>query len=110
MDFVVVSGAMCLCTGGVAPSTLIAISPILVCNRPVLTILDYIPMLNVMPFGVCTVSLGMPCIPTTPAPWIPMKPNVIAGKAPVLLMQSKLICARGGVINIIFPGQVQVTA
>lgn len=111
MGLVVVTGALCMCTNGIAPSTLVAISNILVSCRPVMTILDYVPMLNVMTFGVCRMGMvPLPCVPTAPAPWIPFKPNVIAGKGPILTMESKLICARGAVISIIIPGQFNVMA
>lgn len=111
MGLVVVTGAMCLCSNGVAPSILTAISNILVSNRPVLTILDNIPLLNVMTFGVCRMgTIPLPCIPTAVAPWIPCKPTVIAGRGPILVMESKLICARGGIISILSPGQFNVMA
>lgn len=49
----------------------------------------------------------MPCVPVTPAPWIPGgAPTVLMGVAPALDAQGTLICAWGGVIKVAQPGQV----
>ncbi|WP_420249253.1 DUF4280 domain-containing protein, partial [Citrobacter sedlakii] len=48
----------------------------------------------------------MPCIPVTIAPWMPGSPTILVGGMPALTAQSKLMCNWGGVIQIVFPGQV----
>lgn len=42
----------------------------------------------------------MPCVPMTPAPWMPGAPTVLVCKKPLLNNTSKLMCAYGGVIQI----------
>lgn len=119
-------GAMMQCTFGLAPSTL-AVLPI---NRtftnmmPDANIQDFIPMVNIMPFGACAsianpttaaataAALGVltptPCIPMTTAPWIPGAPNVLLGMQPTLDDQSKLMCQWAGVISFINAGEFTV--
>jgi hypothetical protein len=118
-------GATLQCSFGVAPSTL----TVLPTNRtldptPAATIADSVPLLNVLPFGMCTsianptvaaataAALGvltpMPCIPVPVGPWAPGSPTVLIGGIPALNSTSKLICAWAGVISIITPGQVTV--
>ncbi|MFR4783268.1 MAG: DUF4280 domain-containing protein [Pilosibacter sp.] len=54
MGFCVLGGAMCTCSFGMAPSTLM-VTPEkkTVSSMPVATIMDHVPMKNVMPFGMC---------------------------------------------------------
>lgn len=122
MGIQVCMGAMMQCSFGVAPSSLV----VLPVNRtltgtPVATIMDFAPMVNVPPFGMCNspsnpmvaaataAALGvltpMPCIPVTPAPWVVGSPTVLIGNMPALNNSSKLMCAWGGVIQITSPGQ-----
>jgi hypothetical protein len=79
-------------------------------------------MVNILPFGVCTslanptvaaatsaamgVLTPMPCIPATAAPWVPGAPTVLLGNMPALDDTSKLMCTWGGVISVVYPGQV----
>jgi len=115
-------GAMMACTMGMAPSTLVpTVKPVLTSNMIAANILDHVPMMNIMPFGMCmcpgnptvaaatAAALGvltpMPCIPNTPAPWVPGAPNVILSGAPALDNTSKLVCVWGGMISFITPGQ-----
>ena len=55
MAIQVVNGAMLTCTMGAAPSSLV----VLPANRtmaggvPAANIMDYTPMVNIMPFGMC---------------------------------------------------------
>jgi hypothetical protein len=115
-------GAMMQCSFGVAPSTLV----VLPANRtltgtPAATIMDFAPIVNVPPFGMCqspsnpmvaaatAAALGvltpMPCIPMTVAPWVVGSPTVLIGSMPALNNSSKLMCNWGGVIQINSPGQ-----
>lgn len=117
-------GAMMMCTFGVAPSSLMVlpINRTLTSKVPAANIMDHMPFVNVLPFGVCmtpsnpmvaaatAAALGvltpMPCIPVTVAPWIVGSPTVLLGKMPALNNMSTLMCMWGGVITITFPGQV----
>ena len=120
----VCNGAMLICSFGVASSSL-AVLPInrtMTSNMPAANIMDHVPMLNILSFGMCssianptvavatTAALGvltsMPCIPVTPAPWIPGSPTVMVGNMPALNNNCKLMCAWTGVIQVTVPGQV----
>ena len=124
MGFGVCMGAMCKCSFGMIPTSLI-VTPenrVLSSGRPMATIMDNVTMKNIIPFGLCTsianpavsaataAALGvltpMPCIPVTVAPWIPGSPRVLVGSKPALNNSSKLMCSWGGVITILMPGQV----
>ncbi|MGO8819172.1 MAG: DUF4280 domain-containing protein [Terriglobia bacterium] len=124
MPIQVVEGAFLMCPFGVAPSPLSVTSDPTVTSSglPAATIMDFAPLVNIMPFGVCTTvsnpevaaataaALGvltpMPCIPATVAPWIPGAVTVIKGGFPALDNTCKLMCMWGGVIEVTFPGQV----
>jgi hypothetical protein len=120
----VVNGAMMACSFGMAPSSLVVL-PIhmTMCgNQPAANIMDHVPMLNIMPFGMCTslanptvaaataAALGvltpMPCIPATSAPWVPGAPTVLIANQPALDNTSKCMCNWAGVIQITMPGQM----
>ena len=116
-------GAMLQCSFGVAPSSLSVLpsNAVMVAGVPAATIMDNVPMLNIMPFGMCqsmanptvaaatAAALGvltpMPCIPATAAPWAAGAPTVTIGKMPALDATSTLTCNWGGVITITMPGQ-----
>jgi hypothetical protein len=122
----VVSGAMLMCPFGMAPSTLTVLptSMVSVSKMPAATIMDFAPMVNIAPFGMCitpsnptvaaatAAALGvltpMPCIPVT-TPWTPGIPVVSYGKMPAIDNTCMCNCAWGGVITVTFPGQVQTT-
>ena len=126
MAMQVCMGAVMMCSFGAAPSSLVVL-PI---NRtftdqvPDANIMDHIPMVNIMPFGMCTTvsnpevaaataaALGvltpMPCIPVTPAPWVPGAPTVLLGNQPTLDNSSMLMCTWGGVITFKTPGEFTV--
>jgi hypothetical protein len=64
---------------------------------------DYIPMVNIMPFGVCSITDG-PCTPAT-APWVDGKNDVLVENQPALLSKSTTSCSVGGKIRIVKDGQ-----
>src|SRR3984885_12023205 len=119
-------GAQMMCSFGVAPSSLVVLPTNRVFTNmvPDANIMDYIPMVNIMPFGMCmspsnpevaaatAAALGvltpMPCIPATPAPWVPGAPNVVLGNMPTLDNTSELMCIWGGVITFVTPGEFTV--
>ena len=121
----VCNGATLQCTFGIAPSTLIVlpVRRVMTSKQPAATIMDYQPMLNIAPFGMCmspsnpmvaaatTAALGvltpMPCIPMTSAPWMPGAPTVLIASMPALDNVSKCLCNWGGVIAFANPGTVK---
>jgi hypothetical protein len=126
MPMQVCMGAQMMCTMGMAPSNLavLPINRVMTNNVPDANIMDHIPMMNIMPFGMCmspanptvaaatAAALGvltpMPCIPNTPAPWVPGAPTVMLGNAPTLDNTSQLMCTWAGVITFVTPGEVTV--
>ena len=115
--------AQVACSMGLAPSTLIPTpKTVLTSYMMAANIMDHVPMTNILPFGMCrspinpaviattAAALGTPtpapCIPATPAPWIPGQATVILCNTPALDDTSKLICIWGGVIEFVAPGQV----
>jgi hypothetical protein len=123
MGQLVCMGAMMQCSFGVAPSSLVVLpaNRTLAGGPPAATIMDFAPMVNVPPFGMCNspsnptvaaataAALGvltpMPCMPVTAAPWVVGAPTVLIGSMPALNNTSKLMCSWGGVIQITAPGQ-----
>lgn len=115
-------GAMLQCSFGVAPSSLMVLPTNRVLGSvPIANIMDTIPFVNVMPFGMCSslanpavaaataAALGvltpMPCTPVPAGPWVPGVPTVLVGNMPAVDSNCKLMCAFGGVIQIVTPGQ-----
>jgi hypothetical protein len=119
----VCNGATLMCSFGVAPSvlTVLPLNRTLTSNMPAANIMDHIPMVNIMPFGMCitpsnpavaaatAAAMGvltpMPCVPVTPAPWVVGSPTVLLGNMPALNNTSTLMCTWGGVITVVQPGQ-----
>ncbi len=119
----VVNGALLKCSFGVAPSSLV-VPPVNMENssqQPAANIMDHKPMVNVMPFGMCS-SLANPtvasatsaaagvltpqaCIPNTSSPWMPGSPTVLLKNQPCLNDSSTCMCMWGGVITVGFAGQ-----
>ncbi len=126
MATAVCMGAMCACSFGMTPSALV-VTPenrVVTGGMPMATIMDFVPMKNIMPFGMCSspanpqvaaataAALGvltpMPCIPVPAAPWAPGSPTVLIGGKPALNNTCKLICTWGGIIQITNPGTFKV--
>ena len=126
MPLQVCMGAMMQCSFGVAPSSLVVLptNKVMTNNVPDANIMDHIPMVNIMPFGMCSspsnptvaaataAALGvltpMPCIPATPAPWVAGAPTVLLGNFPSLDNVSQLMCIWGGVITFSDAGEETV--
>ena len=126
MPLQVCMGAMMQCSFGVAPSSLVVLptNRVLTNQMPDANIMDHIPMVNIMPFGMCmsianptvaaatAAALGvltpMPCIPATPAPWVAGAPTVLLGNFPSLDNVSQLMCMWAGVITFVDAGEVTV--
>jgi hypothetical protein len=118
---------MLQCSFGVAPSNFVVLpdKKVLFENKPVATIMDNKPVVNIPPFGVCTTlsnpqtaaltaaALGVltpaPCVPVIPAPWVPGSPTVLVGNQPALNNSSKCVCTWGGIITVTNPGATKET-
>jgi len=119
-------GASMMCTFGAAPSSLVVLptNRVLTNQVPDANIMDHIPLVNIMPFGVCmspsnptvaaatAAALGvltpMPCVPATPAPWVPGAVTDLIANMPALDNISTLMCTWGGVITFVTPGEFTV--
>ena len=125
MPLQVCMGATLKCSFGSAPSSLVVL-PVnrVLTGTPDANIMDHIPLVNILPFGMCsaptnptvaaatTAALGvltpMPCVPATPAPWLPGAPTVLLANAPTLDNTSKLLCMWAGVIEVTAAGESTV--
>lgn len=125
MGNLVCGGAMLKCSFGVAPSSMMVLPKNMVTTTmPIANIMDNVPMMNILPFGMCNsmsnptvaaataaamgVLTPMPCIPATTAPWTPGCPTVLIANMPALSNSSKLMCMWGGVIEVTMPGQMTI--
>lgn len=125
MALQVCMGAMLQCSFGAAPSSMVVLPASRVLTQtPDANIMDNKPIAEILPFGMCsslanptvasatTAALGvltpMPCVPVIPAPWVPGAPTVLIANMPALDNNSKLMCAWGGVIQVVSPGQATV--
>jgi len=120
-------GAMLKCSMGMAPSSLVVLPLNMqtTSNVPAANIQDHVPMVNIMPFGMCqspanptvaaatAATMGvltpMPCIPVTPAPWVVGSPTVTLANQPALNKSSMLMCNWAGQISIVMEGQMTHT-
>src|SRR5438552_18383899 len=125
MSIQVCMGAMMQCSFGVVPSSLVVLpaNQVMAGGPLAATIMDNAPIVNIPPFGMCNspsnptvaaataAALGvltpMPCVPVTSAPWVPGSPTVLIGGQPGLSNASQCLCAYGGVVTVMLPGQFQ---
>ena len=125
MPFWVCMGATLKCSFGLTPSVLTVLPQNrLMVPTPAANIMDHVPMVNIIPFGMCSsmanpqvasatsAALGVltpqPCVPVTLAPWAPGSPLFLIGGMPALNNTSKLMCTWLGVIQVINPGQMTI--
>jgi len=115
MGMQTIMNAICNCSFGAAPATLMVSSQatVMVCNQPAATIMD-----NKFPtFGMCSnpanpavqaataAALGVftpaPCVPAIVAPWAPGSPTVMLCSKLALNDSSQLMCTYpGGIIQV----------
>lgn len=125
MGLLVCNSATLQCTFGSAPGSLIALpdKKLNISVMPSATIMDHKPVVNIPVFATCSsptnpaviaataAKLGVftpvPCVPICPAPWAPGDPTIMISNVPALNNLSKLVCANGGVIQIVSPGQTK---
>ena len=123
MAIQVCNGATLMCAFGMTPSVFVVLpaNKVLTSSQPAANIKDHIPMINIMPFGMCTTpsnpqvasataaAMGVltpqPCIPMTTSPWSPGSLTVMLGSMLALNNTSILMCSYGGVITVTDPGQ-----
>jgi hypothetical protein len=123
----VCNGATLQCSMGMAPSTLVVlpVNRVNTGNQPDANIMDHVPMVNIMPFGMCMslanpavasataaafgVLTPMPCVPVTTSPWVPGAATVILGGNPTLDSTCTLMCMWAGVIQVVSPGEFTVS-
>ena len=121
MKRLVVHGATLRCDHGAVPGTLHVVPAgtrsTLV---PAATVMDHVPLTNLLPFGPCRslanpqvaaataaasgVLTPQPCVPVVPAPWSVEAGAVKAGGLPVLVEGAQCACTWGGTITIAAPG------
>jgi hypothetical protein len=115
-----------MCSFGLAPSALQVLPTNMVLTNNVndANIMDHVPMVNIMPFGMCSsianpqvaaatsAALGVltpqPCIPNTPNPWVTGTPTVILGNQPSLDNTHMLTCLWAGIITFTTAGEFTV--
>ena len=122
MPKLVVNGASLKCSEGLSPSTL----TVLPANgsdadqKPAATIMDFQPMVNIAPFGMCKTQANpqvasataaaqgvltpMPCVPVVTSPWSPGCSIVTINQLKALSDDSKCTCQWTGSIEITDPG------
>ena len=124
----------CCCTGtllncpmGMVPTPMIIMPKTVMGPSGIMAnCLDCVPFVNITPFGLCksllnpaTASLTAaafgvltpgPCTPTPVGTWLPTAPKVICATSPILMNNSFVACAFGGMIKITLPGQFAVMA
>jgi hypothetical protein len=121
----VVSGATIMCPFGSGTASFNATnSPLTrIEGKVVGNIADGDPNINIPTFGMCNTlsnpqvaaataaAMGVltpqPCVPVTKA-WIPESVTTLAGAKPVLTQGCTCMCAYGGTIKIVNPGQQKV--
>ncbi|WP_370642699.1 DUF4280 domain-containing protein [Brevibacillus sp. DP1.3A] len=119
----VVVGAILSCSSGSKQSRLkMPFSHgVFVKGKPQVSIMDFVPNINIMPFGKCSslknpavasataanngVHTPMPCTPLTTMPWMDGKADKMVGGHPALLNNSTNMCFHCGLIKIEDDGQ-----
>lgn len=119
----VVLGATTECSFGSMKSKLVTPTGhgVFINNKAQLNIMDFTPMINIMPFGLCSslanpavaaataancgVLTKMPCIPVVVTPWLGGKMDKLLENFPALLNDSTNMCTFCGRITITDDGQ-----
>ena len=127
MSMFITTGATIKCAFGTAPCALTATSaPTHLCEgKTIATIQDAASGVNISTFGLCqtlsnpqvaaatAAALGVltpqPCVPVTQS-WIPTGTPILLDGKPVLTQDSQCMCAYGGTIAIMNPGQTSAIA
>lgn len=127
MKPIVVQGTILKCSFGNAPAPIMVLPDKKVKSMmPVAVKTDHIPLVNILPFGMCAnlsnpmvmaataaafgVLTPVPCIPCTMQDWTKSCAKVKAGGKEILTMGSELMCLYGGTIKVTAPVQPRVLA
>lgn len=117
-----VVGTLQKCAFGIAPSPMgvLPTARVMSSKKPVATMMDNAPFLNIAPFAMCTSPsnpavaaagfVPQPCAPMMPAPWMMTSMRCMAGKKPLVTQGSCVMCMWAGMIKPIAPGQFQTMA
>lgn len=125
MKPVMIQGTLLKCSFGNAPAPLMALPDKKVnAMLPVVVKDDHIPLVNILPFGMCSnpanpmviaataaamgVLTPVPCIPCTVGAWENAVGKVKVKGKPALNMDAKLNCLYGGSIQAAAPVQPTV--
>ena len=120
------TGANMSCTIGTSPALFSATAgPVTTGSQPAGMINDFVPMMNIPPFGMCQSPANpqvaaataaasgtltpQPCMPMATAPWAPGSAAVLIANMPALNNSSTLSCTWAGTITFSDAGQVAVT-
>ena len=126
MGLIVVAGATVLCTFGQTGNLNVTSNlKKLADGKPIATIKDAQGMSNITPCGMCSsmanpqvaaataAALGVltpqPCIPQPTGIWVGGQTKKIIEGAPALSQEAKCMCAWGGSISIVNPGQTKMS-
>jgi hypothetical protein len=123
MPLWVIDGAVTACSFGTAPSRLRVLPHRRATHtqKPLATILDHQPLVNVLPFGACTspanpqvaaataaaggVLTPQPCLPATTSPWSPGSAGRAVVRETALRDRCTCRCLWGGAVSILAAGQ-----
>lgn len=118
MPKLVVHGATLRCNNGTSPSSLSVLPTANTNNdeKPIATVMDFKPSVNVAPFGMCTTQANpqvasataaaqgvltpMPCVPVITAPWSPGSTVAMIKDQKALTVGSTCSCAWTGVVEV----------
>lgn len=118
MPRLVIHGASIRCSQGSSPASLSVLPTLLTSGdeKPAATVMDFAPMVNIAPLGMCrspanpqvaaatAAAMGaltpQPCIPVVPAPWTPGASAVMVGTFAALTDDSTCTCAWAGTVSI----------
>ncbi len=113
----------CSCGDIPIPFDILPIHDLLIEDVPGGNIMDFIPFVNIVDFGICTsianpavlailIFTGNqegPCIPIITTPWMPGSFKVQVGGSPAILTNSTTICVWAGEISFDLPLAFTVT-
>ncbi len=127
MPKLVIHGASMRCSQGTSPASLSVLPTQMTrgVERPAATVMDFAPMVNIAPMGMCqspanpqvaaatAAAMGVltpqPCVPVIPAPWSPGSPVVTVQSLAALTDDSKCNCTWAGIIEVANPGPSAVS-
>lgn len=126
MGVIVVTGALIQCPFGTVPANLAVTSQstVLAEGKPVATIQDCAPCVNISGCGMCSslanpqvasataAALGVltpqPCVPAVAGTWIPAQTICLADGKPCLTSDASAVCSYGGTLSVLDAGQKTV--